>query len=114
MRQRIAAGRAKHRSEAEPLLRSSAKPVPLERLMGDLGRLLTAGDIVVSDASYASIWTTSHLTALRPGMRFLAPRGVAGLGWVSPRRTGASSVWWVMAASPMHQPPASSRNGLSS
>jgi acetolactate synthase-1/2/3 large subunit len=86
---RIAAGRARHRSEAEPLLRSTAKPIRPERLMGELGALLGPADIVVADASYASIWTTNYLSATRPGMRFLAPRGLAGLGWGFPMALGA-------------------------
>ena len=86
---RIAAGRARHRAEAEPFLRSAAKPIRPERLMGDLGRLLGAEDIVVSDASYASIWTTNYLSAPKAGARFLAPRGLAGLGWGFPMALGA-------------------------
>jgi acetolactate synthase-1/2/3 large subunit len=86
---RIAAGRARHLAEAAPLTSSAAKPVRPERLMGDLAKLLTPEDIVVADASYASIWTTNYLTALRPGMRFLAPRGMAGLGWGLPMALGA-------------------------
>jgi acetolactate synthase I/II/III large subunit len=86
---RIAAGRARHRSETEPLIRSTAKPIRPERLMGELDSLLTPEDIVVADASYASIWTTNYLSATKPGTRFLAPRGLAGLGWGFPMALGA-------------------------
>jgi len=86
---RIANGRARHEAEAGPLLCSAAKPMRPERLMGDLARLLGPKDIVVSDASYASIWTTNYLAATKPGMRFLAPRGLAGLGWGFPMALGA-------------------------
>jgi len=86
---RIAAGRERHLAEAAPLTHSAARPVRPERLMGDLARLLAPEDVVVADASYASIWTTNYLTALRPGMRFLAPRGMAGLGWGLPMALGA-------------------------
>jgi acetolactate synthase-1/2/3 large subunit len=86
---RIADGRARHEAEAGPLLCSAAKPMRPERLMGDLARLLGPEDIVVSDASYASIWTTNYLAATKPGMRFLAPRGLAGLGWGFPMALGA-------------------------
>ncbi len=89
MESRIAAGRTRHGLEAEPLLRSAARPIRPERLMGELARQLGAKDIVVSDASYASIWTTNYLTALSPGARFLAPRGMAGLGWGLPMALGA-------------------------
>ena len=57
--------------------------------MGDLGALLGPEDIVVADASYASIWTTNYLSATKPGARFLAPRGLAGLGWGFPMALGA-------------------------
>ena len=57
--------------------------------MRDLGKVLGPTDIVVADASYASIWTTNYLTARAPGMRFLAPRGLAGLGWGLPMALGA-------------------------
>ena len=59
--------------------------------MRDLGKVLGPTDIVVADASYASIWTTNYLTALAPGMRFLAPRGLAGLGWGLPMALGAKA-----------------------
>ena len=85
----IAQGRKRHRLEAGPLLRSPARPIRPERLMGDLASMLHTGDIVVADASYASIWTTNYLTSLAPGMRFLAPRGLAGLGWGLPMALGA-------------------------
>ncbi len=85
----IAQGRERHRTEADPLLRSGARPIRPERLMGDLAGVLGPKDIVVADASYASIWTTNYLTSLAPGMRFLAPRGMAGLGWGLPMALGA-------------------------
>jgi acetolactate synthase I/II/III large subunit len=85
----IADGKRRHRLEAEPLLRSAARPIRPERLMGELAAILRPDDIVVADASYASIWTTNYLAALAPGMRFLAPRGLAGLGWGLPMALGA-------------------------
>jgi acetolactate synthase-1/2/3 large subunit len=57
--------------------------------MADLGRRLTDDSIVVADASYASIWIANYLPALRAGMRFLTPRGMAGLGWGLPMALGA-------------------------
>src|SRR5690606_30912358 len=48
-----------------------------------------ADDIVVADASYSSIWITNGLRTLKPGMRFLTPRGLAGLGWGYPMGMGA-------------------------
>jgi len=55
-----------------------------ERVMAELQPLLTADTIVAADASYSSMWVVGQLRALAPNMRFLTPRGLAGLGWVSP------------------------------
>lgn len=57
--------------------------------MAELQLLLTSGTIVVADASYSSMWIVGQLRALRPGMRFLTPRGLAGLGWGLPLAIGA-------------------------
>ena len=89
LERRIAEGRKHHRQETEPLRCSAARPIRPERLMADLAAVLGPEDIVVADASYASIWTTNYLTSLAPGMRFLAPRGLAGLGWGLPMALGA-------------------------
>jgi acetolactate synthase I/II/III large subunit len=86
---RIAAARAAHRAEADPRLTSDAVPIRPERLMGDLARILTPDAITVADASYASIWVANYLLALKAGMRFLTPRGLAGLGWGLPLALGA-------------------------
>jgi acetolactate synthase-1/2/3 large subunit len=86
---RIAEARAQHRAEAAPLLNANAQPIRPERLMGDLARVLTPEAITVADASYASIWVANYLSALEAGMRFLTPRGLAGLGWGLPLALGA-------------------------
>ena len=44
---------------------------------------------MVADASYSSVWIACYMTALAPGMRFLTPRGIAGLGWGPPLALGA-------------------------
>ena len=64
-------------------------PVRPERLMAELDRRMTANDIAVADASYASIWIANYLTARRAGQRFVTPRGIAGLGWGLPMAIGA-------------------------
>jgi acetolactate synthase I/II/III large subunit len=86
---RIAEGRKSHQAEARASLTSSARPAQPERLMAELGRRLTDESIVVADASYASIWVANYLPARRAGMRFLTPRGMAGLGWGLPMALGA-------------------------
>ena len=64
-------------------------PVRPEAMMRDLDALLPEGAIVVSDASYSSIWIANFLTSRHAGQRFLTPRGLAGLGWGLPFAMGA-------------------------
>jgi acetolactate synthase-1/2/3 large subunit len=87
--ERIADGRRKHQEEARALLAATAQPARPERLMAELARRLSDDTIVVADASYASIWIANYLPARKAGMRFLTPRGMAGLGWGLPMALGA-------------------------
>ncbi|MBL8699400.1 MAG: acetolactate synthase catalytic subunit [Alphaproteobacteria bacterium] len=64
-------------------------PIRPERLMQELQPLLTPETTVVADASYASMWIVGQLRGLAAGMRFLTPRGLAGLGWGLPMAIGA-------------------------
>jgi acetolactate synthase-1/2/3 large subunit len=70
-------------------LTATAQPARPERLMAELARRLSDDTIVVADASYASIWVANYLPARKAGMRFLTPRGLAGLGWGLPMALGA-------------------------
>ena len=85
----IAGARQNHLDERAALAASDASPLRPERLMAELDAMLTPEHIVVADASYASIWICNNLKSLRPGMRFLTPRGMAGLGWGLPMALGA-------------------------
>ncbi len=85
----ISEGLTKGRADAESVETSNASPIRPERLMRDLDSLLTPDHIVVSDASYSSIWVGNHLKSRKAGMRFLTPRGLAGLGWGLPYALGA-------------------------
>ena len=87
----IAAGIAQGRKDAEAKETSSASPIRPERLMRDLDSVLTPETLVVSDASYSSIWIANFLTSRKPGMRFITPRGLAGLGWGLPFAIGAKA-----------------------
>jgi acetolactate synthase-1/2/3 large subunit len=87
--QRIAAARRSFATEAQTVMRSDAVPIRPERLMFELNQVLRPDSVVVSDASYAPIWAANYLTAQRAGMRFLAGRGLAGLGWGLPAAIGA-------------------------
>ena len=57
--------------------------------MAELQALLTPDTIVAADASYSSLWVVGQLRGMAPGMRFLTPRGLAGLGWGLPLAIGA-------------------------
>ncbi len=86
---RIGAGRAKAQADMAPVLAADATPLRPERIMAAVDKVLTEDSIVVADASYASVWISCYLTARKPGMRFLTPRGMAGLGWGLPLAMGA-------------------------
>ena len=86
---RIAEARERHTGEIAPVLHSNASPVRPERMMADMQTVLTPETIVVTDASYATLWMACYLRALAPGMRFVTPRGLAGLGWGLPLAIGA-------------------------
>jgi acetolactate synthase I/II/III large subunit len=64
-------------------------PVRPERVMAEVDARLSAEDIAVADASYASIWIVGGLQSRKSGQRFLTPRGIAGLGWGVPLAIGA-------------------------
>lgn len=85
----IALARSKARELLADLVDLDATPIRPERVMQELDELLTEDSIVVADASYSTIWMTNYLTAQTPGQIFLAPRGMAGLGWGFPMGLGA-------------------------
>lgn len=85
----IASGRELHLKESAAVRTSDAAPIRPERIMAALQPHLTPDSIVTADASYSSIWITHFLTSLRAGMRFITPRGLAGLGWGFPMAMGA-------------------------
>ncbi|PDT50322.1 acetolactate synthase catalytic subunit [Sinorhizobium fredii] len=70
---------------------SRSRPIRPERLMAELQDLLTEDVTVVADASYSSMWVLGQLRAPASGMRFITPRGLAGLGWGVPLAIGAKA-----------------------
>jgi acetolactate synthase-1/2/3 large subunit len=86
--QRIATARSDRAAEIAPLLANEGCLRP-EQVMAYSQELLDDHAIVTADASYSSIWITSFLEARRAGQRFIAPRGLAGLGWGLPLAIGA-------------------------
>lgn len=85
----IVKARDNYLKESEPVRISAQSPIRPERVMHELQRRLTAQSIVVADASYSSIWIANCLVSLASGMRFITPRGLAGLGWGFPMALGA-------------------------
>lgn len=86
---RIAEAKEKHATEIAALEQSDASPIRPERLAADARQVLTPETIVVADASYATLWIACYTTSLKAGMRFITPRGLAGLGWGLPFAIGA-------------------------
>lgn len=70
---------------------ATASPIRPERIMAELQASLTPQTTVVADASYSSMWVVGQLRSLASGMRFLTPRGLAGLGWGLPLALGAKA-----------------------
>ena len=85
----IADARRMFREEAEAMSASDASPIRPERIMRELDPLITPDTIFVSDARYSPNGAANYLTAQRAGQRFLAGRGLAGLGWGLPAAIGA-------------------------
>jgi acetolactate synthase-1/2/3 large subunit len=91
LEQRIAEGHRAFAADLQRVVDFDKTPVRPERLMRDLDNLLTPDMIVVADASYSSIWVANFLVSRKPGMRFITPRGLAGLGWGLPYALGAKA-----------------------
>ncbi|MEO9340376.1 acetolactate synthase catalytic subunit [Mesorhizobium sp. SB112] len=75
--------------EGQVFTAATSTPIRPEKIMADLQACMTPQTTVVADASYSSMWVAGQLRALAPGMRFLTPRGLAGLGWGLPLAMGA-------------------------
>ncbi|MDQ0475325.1 acetolactate synthase catalytic subunit [Labrys wisconsinensis] len=86
---RIGHGHLAYEADMARLVDLDQSPVRPERIMRDLDSVLTPETIVVADASYSSIWVANFLVSRKAGMRFVTPRGLAGLGWGLPFALGA-------------------------
>ena len=85
----IADAHRRYEGQAHEVVASDTTPLRPERVAAELDRLLTPETVVVSDASYSTLWMTMFLTSLVAGQRFVSPRGLAGLGWGLPLSLGA-------------------------
>jgi acetolactate synthase-1/2/3 large subunit len=61
-----------------------------QAVLRTLRRAMAEDDLIVSDASLASGWIGGRWQIRKAGRRFLAPRGLAGLGWGLPAAVGVS------------------------
>lgn len=86
---KIAIAKQKHAEDIAAVEQSDASPIRPERLAADIRKVLTPETIVVADASYATLWLACYTPSLKAGMRFISPRGLAGLGWGLPLAIGA-------------------------
>lgn len=87
--ERIKEAWARNAAAIEQLETSDASPIRPERMAADIRKVLTPETIVLADASYATLWVACYLPSLKAGMRFITPRGLAGLGWGMPMAMGA-------------------------
>lgn len=87
----IETARDKAELELAAVATSDAVPLRPERVVAVLDELIRGSkDVVVTaDASYSTIWMGNQVTSRQVGQRFLAPRGLAGLGWGLPLALGA-------------------------
>jgi len=72
----------KHDKASEPL-----KP---QIVMDTVNKAVTEDSIAICDASLASGWAALYYQITEQGRKYLAPRGLAGLGWGAPAAIGAS------------------------
>ena len=68
----------------------AGEPLRPQAVMELVNRHMTLDDLAVCDASLASGWAAVYLRLASAGRRYLAPRGLAGLGWGAPAAVGAA------------------------
>lgn len=56
-----------------------------------LNAVMPPEDVLVCDASLASGWGAAYFQVAEPGRRFIAPRGLAGIGWGGGAAIGAQA-----------------------
>ena len=91
LERRIAAAKDAYRKDVAGIIDSDRSPIRPERVLAEMDAVLTPDSIFVADASYSSIWAANCLHSRRAGQRFLAPRGLAGIGWGLPMALGAKA-----------------------
>ena len=88
----IAEARRRHAAEIEPLLSSDASADPPRAADGGSPHGCSRPTRSSSPTpAIRRVWVASYLQSLAPGMRFITPRGLAGLGWGLPLAMGAKT-----------------------
>ncbi len=59
-------------------------------VMNAVNQIITENDMIVCDASLASGWASAYLSLNGAGHQFIAPRGLATLGWGAPAAIAAA------------------------
>jgi acetolactate synthase-1/2/3 large subunit len=75
---------------AQPGTAEDDPAVAPESVVQAINQVVTDRTILVSDASLASGWTASHYKVPGAGRKFIAPRGLAGIGWACGAAIGAA------------------------
>ncbi|RIK36170.1 MAG: hypothetical protein DCC58_19595 [Chloroflexi bacterium] len=73
--------------------RMAAEPgmVDPRGVLAAINTAFTASDVLVCDASLSSGWGAAYFAVQAAGRHFLAPRGMAGLGWGGPAAIGVQA-----------------------
>lgn len=74
----------------QPGTRKDDPKVAPEKVVMALNDQFCEDTILVSDASLASGWTSSRFKVKGTGRKFIAPRGIAGIGWACGAAIGAA------------------------
>lgn len=80
----------RRRRDIAEVVTSESSPIRPERVMGELGKHITPRTLVCADASYSTVWIGTYIESLAAGMRFITPRGLAGIGWGFPIALGVA------------------------
>ncbi|WP_368900959.1 acetolactate synthase catalytic subunit [Oceanobacillus oncorhynchi] len=86
--EKIANARQKHKVEVNEIIEQKHTKLRIEQFMENINNVLDDDHIIVSDASFSSIWTANYIDAYNQ-RKFIFPRGLAGLGWGLPMAMGS-------------------------
>ncbi|MGC4023905.1 MAG: thiamine pyrophosphate-dependent enzyme [Mesorhizobium sp.] len=86
----VADAQRSRREDIAKLITAAQAPIRPERVMGELSKFITPETLVCADASYSTVWVGTYIESLKPGMRFITPRGLAGIGWGFPIALGVA------------------------